>query len=189
MGGHVLRMFDMLVIMFDICLMVLCSVHVCAVFVHILLCMLPFRLKAPRAYPQHRCCHKRCTRVRTSTLVIGACGFGPRPYTAGNRDSTFLRAGFEHLHHKPTAHPCSVQAVAAGRPGFHISISSVRGCTKVSRYRGARNNRAVDPRKSSRNNMAQSAYLEGLAFGSQEAPPETRSGFPIYAGSSHRYNE
>ena len=37
--------------------------------------------------------------------------------------------------------------------------------------------------------MAQTAYLEGLTFGSQEALPETRSGFPVYAGSSHRYNE
>ena len=38
--------------------------------------------------------------------------------------------------------------------------------------------------------MAQvQAYLEGLTFGSQEALPETRAGFPIYAGSSHRLKE
>ena len=37
--------------------------------------------------------------------------------------------------------------------------------------------------------MAQVAYLEGLTYGSQEALPETRSGFPIYAGSSQRFKE
>ena len=32
-------------------------------------------------------------------------------------------------------------------------------------------------------------YLEGLTFGSQEALPETRAGFPLYAGSAHRFQE
>ena len=36
--------------------------------------------------------------------------------------------------------------------------------------------------------MAQ-AFLEGLAYGSQEALSETRSGFPIYTGTSHRFKE
>ena len=33
------------------------------------------------------------------------------------------------------------------------------------------------------------AYLEGLTHGSQEALPETRAGFPLYAGSAHRFKE
>ena len=33
------------------------------------------------------------------------------------------------------------------------------------------------------------AYLEGLTHGSQEGLPETRAGFPLYAGSAHRFKE
>ena len=33
------------------------------------------------------------------------------------------------------------------------------------------------------------AYLEGLTHGSQEGLPETRAGFPLYAGSAHRLKE
>ena len=33
------------------------------------------------------------------------------------------------------------------------------------------------------------AYLEGLTYGSQEALPETRTGMPLYSGSSHRFKE
>ena len=33
------------------------------------------------------------------------------------------------------------------------------------------------------------AFLEGLTYGSQEALPETRTGMPLYSGSSHRLVE
>ena len=33
------------------------------------------------------------------------------------------------------------------------------------------------------------AHLEGLTYGSQDALPETRAGYPLYSGSSHRFKE